>query len=302
MRRSWLLCLAVFSLWFMSSPLAAVEFGGWMPLDSGATPSAPALVYDAADNLHLFVRGTDQVIYHRTRDSAGVWGAWEALGGLTPSAPSATFDALTGTLHVFVRGTDNGIYQNTREATGTWSGWTPVGGLTTESIGAATDSTGNTTLAVKDVDGTGLWITEGGPGGGAAIPRDGWTIHFVDSELDNAPATHAIDGDPATFWRTVAEAPLPHELQINLGAVHDVSGFRYLPRQDSSNGRILGYEFYVSPDGVNWGTPVNQGTFATDTSEQAVQFAAQPGQYVRLRVLSVQQGMTAAVAELNVLE
>jgi hypothetical protein len=183
MRRRWFLfSLVLISFWITCTSLNALEFDGWISLDSGATPAAPALVYDAADNLHLFVRGTDDGVYHRTRNSAGVWGAWEALGGLTPSAPSATFDVLTGNLHAFVRGTDNGIYQNTRNPNGIWSGWAPVGGLTTDGTGAATDSTGNTTLAVKDVGGTRIWINEGGPGGsGVCITKMGQATTFGDT-------------------------------------------------------------------------------------------------------------------------
>ena len=44
-------------------------------------------------------------------------------------------------------------------------------------------------------------------------------------------------------------------IDIDLGAMHDLDGVRYLPRQDGGvNGRVKGYAFYVSLDGVTWGS------------------------------------------------
>lgn len=45
--------------------------------------------------------------------------------------------------------------------------------------------------------------------------------------------------------------PPPHEIQIDLGAVYDVDGLRYLLRQDGQlNGTIGQYAVSVSLDGV----------------------------------------------------
>jgi YVTN family beta-propeller protein len=49
-----------------------------------------------------------------------------------------------------------------------------------------------------------------------------------------------------------------------------VGGFRYLPRQDAADGRIKDYRFYVSADGVTWGSPVAQGVFANNGDEKSV--------------------------------
>ena len=66
-----------------------------------------------------------------------------------------------------------------------------------------------------------------------------------------------------------ASPPPPHEIQINLGSMCNVGAFQYLPRQDGSpNGRIAQFEFYVSLDGVNWGTAVATGTLANVATEQ----------------------------------
>ena len=111
---------------------------------------------------------------------------------------------------------------------------------------------------------------------GATISRTGWTVS-VDSFESDSPATNAIDGLPTiwhTQWRT-AIPPLPHAFTANLGASVKIGGFRYLPRQDTSNnGQILGYNFYTSADGVTW-TLSAHGTFGSDKTEKTVTIATQ---------------------------
>jgi lysophospholipase L1-like esterase len=141
------------------------------------------------------------------------------------------------------------------------------------------------------------------------IPKP-WTLLFVDSQDvlgGNYAATNSFDGNVNTLWETQffdAQPPPPHEIQINLGGIYNVGGFRYLPRQDgSSSGRIGEYEFYVSLDGVNWGSPVATGTLANTALEKEVSFIPKPGQYVRLRALTEVTGLPyTSMAELNVLQ
>ena len=93
-------------------------------------------------------------------------------------------------------------------------------------------------------------------------------------------------------------------IQINLGAVYDVSGFRYLPRQDGrSHGRIAQYEFYVSMDGATWGPAVASGTFANTAAEQAgaVHGEVGPVHPACVRMTDVSGQPWTTVAELNVL-
>ncbi len=69
------------------------------------------------------------------------------------------------------------------------------------------------------------------------IPKDNWTLLYVDSEeLVGAyrPAINAFDGDPSTFWITEwsdQQTPYPHELQIDLGQAYELHGLRYLYRR-----------------------------------------------------------------------
>jgi hypothetical protein len=144
---------------------------------------------------------------------------------------------------------------------------------------------------------------------GTPIPQFPWSLTFVDSQettAANNAALNAFDGNPITFWAAewlAAQPPHPHEIQLDLGSVYNVSAFRHLPRQDGfPHGRIAQYEFYVSLDGVNWGTPVAAGTLANVATEQQVAFAPKTGQYIRLRALSEVEGRPyTSLAELNVL-
>jgi len=128
----------------------------------------------------------------------------------------------------------------------------------------------------------------------------------VDSQAEGYEGETAVDGNPDTIWHTQWEptAPgFPHEIQFELEKVVEVKGFRYLPRQDMSNGRIADYEFYVSEDGKTWGEPAAKGTFKNDPSEQQVLLkTAKKGRYLRLVALSEVKGQRfAALAEFDVI-
>ncbi len=133
----------------------------------------------------------------------------------------------------------------------------------------------------------------------------GLAIVFADSEdtvVENGAAAHALDGDAATVWSTDASpdaAAPPHEIQIDLGALYELTRFRYVPRHESEDGRIDLYEFYTSRDGADWGAPVAAGFFENLPDAQEVTFQPVIGRFVRLRALrEVRGGRRTAVAEL----
>ena len=140
------------------------------------------------------------------------------------------------------------------------------------------------------------------------LSRTGWTLNYIDSEqTPKSPGIAAFDGNSNTFWQNrnqSSSASLPHEIQINLGTIQNISGFQYLPRQDLSTvGNIGNYEFYVSLDGVAWGSPVASGTFTRTMVEKLVSFTPKSGQFVRFRALTeINGGSTTCVAELNILQ
>jgi len=141
-----------------------------------------------------------------------------------------------------------------------------------------------------------------------ALPRKGWKVVRVSSQETRAQAMAAdnvLDGDPMTCWHTQwkdAKPNYPHELQLDIGAEHTLTGLHLLPRQDrAQNGKIAKYEVYVSADGKAWGKPVARGTFPRSLDEQQVAFAPTRGRYLRLVALTGHDGPHAAVAEIALL-
>ncbi len=111
--------------------------------------------------------------------------------------------------------------------------------------------------------------------GGAVLDRNGWTATADSEEVvgEDGAASHAIDSDPRSFWHTRWDGGRPpHLLVIDMGAVHSVGGFRYLPRPVRANGRIAGWRFSTSPNGVAW-TLAASGTFPEGEAEVTVRLA-----------------------------
>jgi HEAT repeat protein len=105
----------------------------------------------------------------------------------------------------------------------------------------------------------------------------------------------ANDGDPSTFWQTefVGASPgYPHELTIDLGAPRKVDGLLYVPRQDSSKGRVKEFEVRLSTDGKAWSEPVARGFWPDDPADKWVILAGQEARYVQFRGLSEVNGST----------
>lgn len=109
-----------------------------------------------------------------------------------------------------------------------------------------------------------------------ATTMTGASVVRADSFQPGYPPENAIDNDPATLWSTAWSPEIekhPHEIVIDLSKEIEIKGFTYLPRQDgNSNGWINEYEFYVSPDGKEWGKPVARGSFDRNDSLKKVAF------------------------------
>jgi hypothetical protein len=141
----------------------------------------------------------------------------------------------------------------------------------------------------------------------AEVPKETWSLIYVDSEEVNYPgyATMSFDGDPETIWHTrwsTGNDTYPHEIQIDMGEKYLVSEFTVLNRQDGENGRIKDYELYISDNLENWGLPVSVGTWENTAAPQTIELA-QPkeGQYFRLIALSEVNGNDwASAAEFSV--
>lgn len=124
---------------------------------------------------------------------------------------------------------------------------------------------------------------------GESLGKSTWSLIYVDSQettRENGAATNAFDNNPYTIWHTAwstSSPPPPHEIQIDLNKTYTLNGLRYLPRQLGMNGTVCNYEFYVSSDKNNWGTPVLTGTFDNNSTLKEAVFTSATGRYVRFR-------------------
>ena len=110
-----------------------------------------------------------------------------------------------------------------------------------------------------------------------------------------APASNAIDGLAGTFWHTrygsnndntahtnptKVGAVSGHWYQVDLGVSQVVTAIRYLPRQDSANGRITNVRIYVSTNGSNFTEVAANSSWGTATTERTLACTPTAGRYV----------------------
>jgi glucose/arabinose dehydrogenase len=117
----------------------------------GATNDSPAVASWSAGRLDVFVRGTDNQLWHKWY--ANGWSGWEPLGGALTSGPAAASWS-AGRLDVFARGPDNQLWHKWYQ--GGWSSWEPLGGATFDSPAAASWSAGRLDVFVRGTDNQ-LW-------------------------------------------------------------------------------------------------------------------------------------------------
>ncbi|RXZ49002.1 hypothetical protein ESP57_08550 [Agromyces fucosus] len=140
------------------------------------------------------------------------------------------------------------------------------------------------------------------------LPKDAMSISDVDSEEtegEDGAATNVLDGDAASCWHSEwlnASPAYPHHVAVDLGGSHELRGISIQQRPGTEpNGRIKGYEVYVSADGTDWGSPVATGELGAGTAAQTVMFAtpATAG-FVKVVATSSHNGQPfASIAELE---
>ncbi len=95
-----------------------------------------------------------------------------------------------------------------------------------------------------------------------------------------------IDGDPDTYWATDEKVKIPQEVVIDLGSVHELTGFKYGPIQERYPfGIITNYEFSTSLNDRNWKTTA-KGEFSNivnSLTEQEVHFKKVRARYIKLK-------------------
>ena len=133
------------------------------------------------------------------------------------------------------------------------------------------------------------------------------TVSFASSvESGEGDAEHLIDGNPNTYWHTmysVTVANYPHWFELDGGAVKTMTGFTYLPRQDSWNGLVKDYRVEVSQDGKTWTQIGSDGTFPKTKALQRVMFNKPvKARYLRFTALHSHDGQDFATgAEFTIL-
>ena len=173
-----------------SPPL--VDFGGdWIQIPDAAVNDGPAIVFDDNDVLHIAMRTADDEISYRTRSAGGVLSTEENLGGRTRHKPDIAYNPVTGEVIIVVRGIDGRIYQNTKPLGGTWSGWhVLLFGATNYSPSVATNSMGETTVAVRSSIDSTIWLNAGDE---AASPSGVCTTKTVTLEQGFPPNIDLAD-------------------------------------------------------------------------------------------------------------
>jgi hypothetical protein len=82
-----------------------------------------------ASGLEVFVRGTDNAVYHRwqSKDAPGGWAPWANLGGAVSSLIGA--QNADGRLEIFGRGTNGELWHTWQDpkAPGGWRPWASLG-------------------------------------------------------------------------------------------------------------------------------------------------------------------------------
>lgn len=137
----------------------------------------------------------------------------------------------------------------------------------------------------------------------------------ADSVASGEGADKAIDGNNSTKWHSnwsTGHPVCPLSITLDLGeSYEDVYQLRYLPRQDSSNGKaqyngiILGYEISVSDDGETF-TKAAEGEWAENRNLKTASFASTGAKFVRLTALTSmgnsagEYNQFASAAEINV--
>ena len=127
----------------------------------------------------------------------------------------------------------------------------------------------------------------------------------ADSHAPGYEPARAGDGDLSTLWHTefVGAMPgYPHELTIDLGSLRTIEGLLYVPRQDSSKGRVRDFEVRVSTDGKLWSETLASGRWADDPSFKLVSLPGPLGRFVQLRGLNEVNGLPVMSAAEVVIE
>jgi hypothetical protein len=123
----------------------------------GLLTSAPSAAGYLPGRIEIFMRGTDNAIWHFRLDTNQMRVvAVESLGGYATSAPAAVMPS-RGEIHVFMRTSDNTLRWATWEDSwGAWSTWDPLDGTITGQPVVASEGNDHIVVAAVRYDGN-MW-------------------------------------------------------------------------------------------------------------------------------------------------
>ncbi|HWJ06316.1 MAG TPA: C1 family peptidase [Steroidobacteraceae bacterium] len=151
--------------------VSIVQQGAWSGWASqgGVLTSDIAVSRNADGRMEIFVRGTDNAVWHKWQVAPNSsWSGWASQGGVITSE-IAVGRNLDGRLELFVRGTDNALWHKWQVAPSSgWSGWATQGGILTSNIAVAANADGRMEVFVRGTDNA-LWHKW------QVAPNSGWS-------------------------------------------------------------------------------------------------------------------------------
>lgn len=137
------------------------------------------------------------------------------------------------------------------------------------------------------------------------IPFADYTLIEADSyqKGTNNEPEKAFDGDVSTIWHTPwgsGETSYPHHIALDLGDTYYISKMEYTTRSDGNNGNVKKYKLYLSESKEDWGNPVAEGEFDSESGTKTITFEKTQARYAKFVAISEVNGRTwTSVAELK---
>jgi cysteine-rich secretory family protein len=132
--------------------LPAGEPTGWTNL-GGVAASDPVVVSRTATSLDVFIRGSDDALWHRAWNGTA-WSGWESLGGVLGSRP-AVVTTSASRIDVFIRGQEGGLWTRTWNGA-SWGPWQGLGGVIVGAPSAVSLNSSRLDVFITGQEG-GLW-------------------------------------------------------------------------------------------------------------------------------------------------
>ncbi len=124
------------------------------PAPTATLSSGPGIASWGPGRLDIFVRGSDNALWHKFYASSFGWSGWSSLGGQLAADPAAISWG-PGRLDIFAQGTDNALWHIYYDAAnGGWSNWISHGGTIASGPDVASWGPGRLDVFVRGTDNT----------------------------------------------------------------------------------------------------------------------------------------------------